>query len=192
MNTIKNFCCTIIIILLTTGCMKVIMIIYGVKKPKIESTYSLNKFLNEIGVNSEHLYVCKDSLSQSSIIELGNGAPEAEFFDKNGFLIRYKDSSNINCNADVDDFFDSLVNHKVASNNSAFIGDRLNCIIDSKQHNSISFDALPRADYFVILYFAKWTGKRVNKEHIATWINKLDEINKKDVRIELTLIITNL
>jgi hypothetical protein len=175
-------------VFLTYGCTKIFMSIYGVKKPQVESDSSLCKFLGDIRTNSDHLFVCKDSISYNYFLRLKIGVPEAEFYDNTGHFINYKDTLNTNCNAGVDLFFDSIINTKVSSLNRDFIGNKLKYIVDSKSHNSISFDSLFKADYYVIIYFTKWSGKRINREHIRYWINKIDETNKTDVKMTYILL----
>jgi len=181
----QKYFMTVLWIVLTTitiGCSKIALIIAGVEKPKPETTESLRGFLNTIGCVPKEFYITKDSIALIQLFKMQSSFPDAEFFDSNGFFLPYNENTENTCNAGIDRFIDQLAANKIMSTSLDNIQARLNCIINAHTHEKISFSELPRSDYYVIFYFTKWIGKKVNKEHLTSWVNQislLDEGNYK-------------
>ena len=178
MNRFFSLISTIMLILVLMSCTSIIKLCSGIKNPKPETKESISGFLDEIGYASNDFYIIKDSNAFMRMMRGISGVPEAEFFDCNGNFIPYKQSEK-SCNAGIDSFIDQLMQNKIYSTNFNNINSRLVNILDANTMQSVTFQHLPKSDYYTILYFAKYTGKKLNKEHINVWIEEINNRNEE-------------
>jgi hypothetical protein len=164
------------------------MILYGVNKPKVENHESLSHFLEQINIDPSNLYCCNDSITYNKLIEIFSSAPDAEIFDANGFLIPYKDGKNITCNAGLESFINKIIKTKQLATSFDGIEKRLSCIVNSKNKEAVSFESLPKSDYYILFYFMKWMGNRMNREHLTSWCQQVDTLNSENKRITYLII----
>jgi hypothetical protein len=166
-----------------SGCKKLLILSYGVKNPKPETYQSLQEFLTSIGINQQNIYVCTDTLNWATINAFAGGIPEIQFYDKNGIMIQYKDSARLDCNAKAGAFIDSLIIHEYHGNIGVKMQELFPGLVNSFDQSPFIFESLPKADYFLILYFTKWSGKRVNVEHLTEWFNKIKLLKTRKINI---------
>jgi len=150
----------------------------GVEEPKPETTQSLQQFLNSIDCFPDEFYILRDSSALLEVLKLQSSFPDAEFFDSNGFFLPYDENMEKACNAGIDRYIDQIAANKIMSTSMDNIQARLNCIVNAHSHEGISFSDLPRSDYYVIFYFTKWIGKKVNKEHLISWVNQISSLDE--------------
>lgn len=173
-----------------SGCSILARIVIGIKNPKIETKESLSGFLKKIGTPIETFYVCKDSISFMSMMKTVPGIPEAEFFDCNGNFIPYKKSAE-SCNAGIDSFLNQLMLNKTFATSFENINSRLVNLLDIQTNEALSLKQLPKSDYYVLLYFAKFTGVKMNKEHINIWIDEIEKQNQNS-NLKMTYLLVSL
>jgi len=191
MKTVLFSCLFFLMVSVLCGCTRLMMFVWGVKEPKVETIASISEFTNSIGVHTENLMIAKDSVSLHELITSVKSIPEAEFFDCNGALIPYKDEGSNQCNAGVDAFIELLTIKRQLSTHSQHLQSRLSRMISIPSKQDVLFRSLPRSDYYVLLYFTKWSGKKVNREHITEWVNHIQSSNNSNEFI-ITYLIVNL
>jgi len=176
-------------IIVSNSCTPVAKILFGMKKPRVETDNSLKTFLKEIGITLDTLLVCKDSSNLFDILKDVNRVPEIEVFDCNGYFIPYKTSSD-ECNAGVEVFLEKMFSVKTYSVEQKNIQSRLTLLVDSKTHQSFKFDSLPKSEYYVLIYFAKYGGKKLNREHVTAWLSKINSLSAEN-SLKVTVLLTS-
>lgn len=179
----------LILFFVLSNCTPIAKIIYGVKKPKVETDQSLRKFLFETGTSIDNLYVCKDSLSLYKQIKINSKIPEIEIFDCNGYFIPYKTNPN-DCNAGIESFLEKIYSIKTYSVVQEGIQSRLINIVDCRTHLPVTFSSLPKSDYYILMSFTKYGGKKLNSSHVSVWINKINSLNSTN-SIKSTVLLTS-
>jgi hypothetical protein len=160
--------------LLLSSCTKVFMYSYGLRNPKVESERTLNAYLKKKDLGESTL-VFKDTAALMKFFLSGIGMPEARFYDKNGYLMLYRDEKK--CNAQNDSLISFL--------------DPVNVInVDSSQNIREYIKQLRKAngteihpgevqgqDFYLIMYWAKYLGK-MNSDKVGEWEKTLASLNK--------------
>jgi hypothetical protein len=109
--------------------------------------------------------------------------PEIQFFDKNGYLMIYRDEKRCNDQNDsLISFLDPKNIVKIDSSNN--IHDYINQL-RTLEGNVVSGDEFKNSDYYLIMYWAKWLGK-VNSIKMRDWektISKKDNLKLKTIKV---------
>ncbi|CAN5378022.1 hypothetical protein BH10BAC1_BH10BAC1_05700 [soil metagenome] len=173
------------ILLLTSGCTKILLYTYGVRNPKIETKERITKYLDSNKLSSTECYCLKDTASLNQFYLSRIGTPEIRFYDSNGYLMIYRD--NKKCNGQNDSligFLDPKNIIKIDSSNN--IKEYINQLrtLDGK---AINKDEFKNYDFYLIMYWAKYLGK-VNSIKMLDWEKSLAEkSNLKIKTIKLTV-----
>lgn len=168
-----------LMILLFSNCTKTILYGYGVRNPKIETQQSITSYLISNKLFSENSYALKDTAALNKYFLSGIRSPEIQFYDKNGFLMLYRDDKK--CNGQNDSlisFLDEMNVVKIDSSNNILEYITQLKTLDGKALNPEDFKY---HDYYLVLYWAKWAGK-VNKIKMIDWEESIK--NKKNVKIK--------
>gem|GEM_PF-937402 len=181
---------SIILTIGTISCSKMAMMVYGVKNPKPETHSSVIGFLRNIGVNDTILYNCADSASFVILFNSNPGVPDIEIYNKEGYLVPYKDpdNSNPNCNASAGSFISNLKDKQQRPYTNQSIEERLKLLVNSSTLTGITLNDIPPSDYYILIYFTKWTGKKVNRDHVPYWIKEIETTNNPSCRISYLLV----
>jgi hypothetical protein len=175
---------SILLILVVASCTKMFMYSYGIRNPKIENENTIIKYLKSNDLDISNNYALKDTSALYSFMKTGIGAPEIQFFDKNGYLMKYKDDKK--CNGQNDSLISFLDPQNVVKIDSSLnVFTYLNQIRTLKGE-SVNMSKFSNQDYYLIIYWAKWLGK-MNRNKIYDWENSLRmKNNLKIVTIKLT------
>jgi hypothetical protein len=152
---------------------------YGIRNPKIENEKSILNYLKDNNLDLDNNFVLKDTAALYSFMKSGVGAPEILFYDKNGFLMRYKDDKK--CNGQNDSLISFLdPKHIIGVDSSSNVYKYLDQVrtLDGKEVNVSEFK---EKDYILIIYWAKWMGK-MNKNKIVDWENSLTKRNNLKIK----------
>jgi hypothetical protein len=162
-----------LISLIFSSCTKIMLYTYGVRDPKVENSRTLTAYARNTGMETDNLYAFRDTVTQNAFFRSKIGTPEISFYNKDGFLMKYKDEKK--CNAQ-DQSLISLLDPKktVAADSSHNIFQYITGLrtLNNKELNKKDFDGY---DYYMIIYWAKFAGS-TNKTHIPDWER---EVRKK-------------
>jgi hypothetical protein len=166
------------------GCKPMIKIFFGAGDPKPEDYESLNKYYHRKGINTANMLVFSDSIKYYERIREVKSFPEIRVFNKEGYLINYKDTS-VSCSGSAYGFTDSICLFSNLKSNSS-----KNLITESV--GLLNLDKTPfllpqksEYDYCVFIYTARFLG-RLNKNHVKVWQHNLD--NAKGCKVKYYLV----
>ncbi|MFL5765137.1 MAG: hypothetical protein ACJ77K_14435 [Bacteroidia bacterium] len=169
--------------LLFSSCTKLFLYSQGIRNPRIETETSILNYLKANGLNTNNCFALRDTFALNSFFESKIGTPEIRFYDKNGYLMQYRDEKR--CNGQNDSLIEFLnpVNIiRVDSTQNIF--NYLNEIRTLKGQ-TVNPDDFKNFDFYLITYWTKWMGK-VNKNKIGDWENSLQKPNSKIKSIKIT------
>lgn len=172
--------------ILLSGCTKIMLYHFGVRNPKVENKTQIEYYLKKNKLNVDNCYALKDTAILNKFNNGAVGIPEIRFYDKNGYLMLYRD--NKKCNAQNDSLISFLDPKNIVKIDSANkIDDCLKELktLDGKEMNIEEFK---HYDYYLIMYWAKWTGQ-VNSKKMTDWENSLKQ--KNDLKIKTIKVTTD-
>ncbi|MBK7172035.1 MAG: hypothetical protein IPH84_02105 [Bacteroidales bacterium] len=83
------------------------------------------------------------------------------------------------------------MHNKTYSTGFENISSRLVHILDPKTNQVLSLKHLTKSDYYAILYFAKYAGKKLNKEHLNVWVEEIKKLNNES-ELKMTYLLVSL
>ena len=172
--------------ILLSGCTKIMLYQFGVRNPKVENKKQIEHYLKSNQLIDTNCYALKDTSMLNKFNNGNIGIPEIRFYDKNGYLMLYRD--NKKCNAQNDSLI-SFLNPsnliKIDSSNNLKIHLKELKTLDGQDLKQDEFNSY---DYYLIMYWAKWTGK-VNSNKMKSWESSLEE--KNDLKIKTIKVTTD-
>lgn len=172
------------LIILNESCTRLFLYSYGIRNPKIENEKSITKYLALNKLDTSNNFAFCDTAALNKFYGNNIGTPEIRFYDKSGFLMLYRNDKK--CNAQNDSLIEFLSPENVVRiDSSENIFSYLNQV-KTLSGNPVALDDFKNYDYYLIIYWAKWTGK-VNSMKIPDWENNLaQKRNFKIKAIKLT------
>lgn len=173
----------IIIFFTLSGCKKILTTYYGISQPKIENESSLKHFLVKNGYSDTiKIYAFKDLNTFYSALQKAK-LPDAQFFNKNGYYVDYHLKPE-DCNESVGPFIESSENiNQLNHIDSIKITEVLKDVIDINTKNPIELkDSI---DSYIILYWAKFLGGKLNREKSLEWLEVYNASPDKNKNVQL-------
>lgn len=163
------------------SCSLVAKKIYGIKNPEVESRESIMQYARSVGLDTSAIVTVDSPYFIPAFKRIQSSVPEAEIFSKNGENLLYKNVST-DCNAGLFYFIPRLRTDTVYAKKDSFSLKEQLASLRDLNGKTISPAGLENADYFLFIYWTRWTGK-LNKDHVKEW-EKLAASNK-NVRIRV-------
>lgn len=154
--------------------------VYGITKPKLEDDASLNKFLRKMDIQNNQIYTFKNMDSLHKFYSEGSGFPEAFFFNQQGFFIDYRETPT-SCNAGIKNFIADLKSHSQDRLDTNKIIYSHTVRLADKNKQAVVFEQLPKTEFYVVMYWAKFGGKTNDK--VLDWEKAIAEGRKKGLSI---------
>lgn len=162
-----RFACFVVFIALTalhiSSCKPVMKKLYGIKNPEVENEKSIVRKALKFGLDTAGI-VTADHEHFLFVLDK-YGIPDGSIYDSNGRYIEYR-STDTSCNAGLFDFIPALTR-----NGKYNQPDHISLSEEMAQYRDLRGEllpALPKADYYLLLYWTVWTGK-LNKDHVKIW-----------------------
>lgn len=172
-----------VILLLVSSCTRILLYNYGVRNPKIENSKSIDEFLVSNKLDTNNNFALKDTTALSIFIKSNIGTPEIRFYDKNGYLMHYKDDKK--CNGQNDSLISFLNSGNVVKiDSSEYLFDYLDQI-RTLEGQLVDEHMFKGYDYYLIIYWAKWLGK-INSVKLNDWqqsLNKKNGLKIKTIKV---------
>jgi len=173
----KIWILAIFILLLNSSCQSILKKMYGVKDPEIENESTIIKTAIKYQLDTANIVTLN---SKYFVKELnGRAIPNAAIYDNEGNYIEYR-AADTSCNAGL---FDFIPNLSIGSNynkpDSAKLDAELKKFLDLKGN---SLNTPEAADFYVLIYWAVWTGK-LNKDHVKIWEDAAK--NNKNAKVKV-------
>lgn len=171
----------------STGCKKIMLWSYGIKSPSLESEQSLKDYLSKLGLESENLYVLRDTNDLNTLINKVQSFPDAFFFNAQKQYVPYRAKPS-DCNAGVVDFTKDMTNlgSKAidTSYQFSFFQDKMRSLPGLQPVDSI---AMSGKDAYVFLMWATYYGK-LNETKVLNWVKHIHEAQQAGVNVGYYLI----
>lgn len=179
MFMIRKFLLLTTAIALLSGCRAILLKVYGIKNPQVESAASIKKYALKQGLDTA-LIVSVNPADFKSVIKSGSGIPDAAVFDHNGAYIEYR-ATDTSCNAGLFGFIPSL--HPGGDYNRT---GKTTLQAELGKLRALDGRLFPKpegnSDFYLLIYWTKWTGK-LNKDHVKEWQNLAKANTKSRIRI---------
>ena len=173
----KNIAIILFSTFLFLSCQPILKKIYGIKDPEIESEKTILKAAKKYKLDSTNILTVnsKDFL----YVLNGQSIPDAAIYDKNGKYIEYR-QTDTSCNAGLFQFIPSLnLTDLYNQPDSSDLKSELKKYKDLKGND---LKTLESADFYVIIYWAVWTGK-LNKDHVKIWEDLAKENKNAKIKV---------
>lgn len=170
----------ILMIFFTTSCRSVLTTAYGIKKPKLETLASVEKYLKEKKIDSQNNVVFK-SFNAFAMAQQRNilSIPDAMFFNAKGRLVRYKKETE-DCNAKVDSFVSDLSAFSELPEDASFTLENLSAMTNRPVLNR-------DAGIIVVITWTVYAG-RLNKTKAFEWIKLVNQAKAKGIAVDVYLL----
>lgn len=170
----------ILMIFFATSCRSVLTTAYGIKKPKLETLASVEKYLKEKNIDSQNNVVFK-SFNAFAMAQQRNilSIPDAMFFNGEGRLVRYKKETE-DCNAKVDSFVSDLSAFSTLPEDASFTLEDLSAMTNRPVLNR-------EAGIVVVITWTVYAG-RLNKTKAFEWIKLVNKAKAKGIAVEVYLL----
>lgn len=155
--------------------------LYGAHAPRPETPESIFKYLKKKKINDDNIYFLKDSMAFYNYFQGFGKLPSVKIYNNDLYLLDIikKDT----CSGQTDKMIRALsLNNSYPVDSSRTLEHVLINIMRS-DGNEIKTDKLDSSDFFVLMYWAKFTGK-LNKKNIAYWE---EQLRKKEDSLNLTI-----
>lgn len=162
----KLLTCTALVVLLS-GCQAILLKMYGIKDPKVETAQSIKKYALKEGLDTS-LIVSVSPADFKSVLTMGSGIPDAAVFDRDGAYIEYR-ATDTSCNAGLFAFIPSLQAGKDYNRRGKTTLQAELAKLRSLEGKPFTKPESDR-DFYLLIYWTKWTG-RLNKDHVKEWQN---------------------
>ena len=165
-----------------SSCKPIVMKINNVTKPQFVTESQTVDFLKKKGITDEStFFVCKDSASIISLIMKVQALPSANFFNKNGNLLYYAETS---CTGKAKECAESLTKSSLNRVDPSY---NFSDVIKSIKPEPGNFPfRLADYDYIVVLYWATYLGM-LNKHafEIAAVLNQNHALKIKVIYVNV-------
>lgn len=171
----------LLLVISLCNCKTALKTAYGIKKPKLETEESVKQYLAKNEIDTSKVFVYKDILSFAKASEMNMMSfPEALFFNKDGYLVRYKKETE-ECNARVDEFLSDLKQFSKMPEDRSITTDKFFAMLAG--------DKPPKtdADITVVITWAVYVG-RLNKEKAFEWVRLLEVAKTKGIKVNYILL----
>lgn len=165
----------LILVTLGTSCSKIMMVFYGAHQPRIETPESIYKYLEKKSIKTNNVYFLKDSTAFYEYFDAFGKLPRVYIYNNNKYLLDIIEKDT--CSGQTDDMIYHLSTNKIYPIDSSRILEQVMANILTSNGYKISTDTINSSDFYVMMYFAKFTGK-LNKQNISYWEQQL--IMKED------------
>lgn len=170
---------------LSFGCESIRLTNNGVKKPRIETPSSLNKYLRNKNLENEINLIPKFEYLHSIILS-GISPTTVYVFDKNGEEIQLPGASN-KCAPEPSLFIKDLRSDKqYLISNSLFL-DSLHQWVYTEEGKDVDLKEI-NVDFYIVIFWAVWPGEKVFQRDIMGTINAF----KDNTNAKIKLILINL
>lgn len=179
----------IVILSLTISSCSLLVRFAGFKNPKVETKESVQEYLNEIESPFEYTYILK-STSDSLIMynNLFSKINTATLYNSQGSPLAYDGSATCGGTQLSHTFEDPESYYETATKDSISLNTQLSSFvrIDANKQTEI----LPKADYYYVIYWSKFFGKKKNQMEDFIWTDS--SRLKSDKNIVVLLVNTDM
>lgn len=164
----KNIPLLALVLLLFTGCVPVIKIIYGIRKPSVEDAKSILKAARKYKLDKSGIVTTAPD-DFITVLKMINGSiPEGQIFDNKGEYIEYR-ATDTSCNAGLFPFISYLSKNGVFRKTGVTTLATVMKSLRKPGGGPLPANFLdPNADYYLFIYWTIYTG-RSNKNHVKAW-----------------------
>lgn len=151
-------------LLLLTSCKPLMLKMYQIKDPGVESKTSILKTAMRYGIDTADILTVRpeDYLATLSAQPM----PDIAVFDNEGAYIEYR-STDTSCNSGLFDFIPALrLEGNYKKTGKMNLQQELNKLRDI--NGNILSAPIEKADFYLLLYWSVWLGK-LNKDHVQVW-----------------------
>ena len=178
----KNLFLLAFVFFALSSCKSILIKMSGITQPKIETLTSLKKYLAKKEIITQDIYSfqSKDKLFEFyNFKAIGNGgAMEVFIFDKDGYLVAFKPDT-IGCKAGLSPFLADIENKAKSNTIKTIQIDTLLSQVRKNEEKQATLRAdLAPADYYMLVYWAKYLGKSADNVLFVQADNNLLVLNQ--------------
>lgn len=170
------------------GCNAIGKVLYGVKKPKVESKESIISFLEKKKLSTENVFCVDMADFKPTLLLTKNKIPDVLIFNKKGEYLPYGEEWA--CNASAFDFIEKLNDTTVYKTTDLTTLDNLLGKfhhLGGSELTSETLSNIKSSNFVVVAFWTKWSGK-LNKTKIREWETQA----KNNTKTKITFVKLNL
>ncbi|MBL7916116.1 MAG: hypothetical protein JNL49_13880 [Bacteroidia bacterium] len=171
-----------LVLVLFTACNPVVRLLYGVKNPKVESKTTIEKFCKEMQFPNVPVFV---SHADNFFVKKQLSDGEVYVYDRNGNFIPYKDPAKPNCSGPADLFLSYLDTATVYHFEPNFPMDSIERLLTDFDCRKVEIQKDTTTDFYVFITFAKYLGKKYQRQKASVWIDMLQQNTRMHSRLFL-------
>lgn len=166
------------------SCKSALLMVKGVKDPKLETYATTKKYLSKNEMDTSRVVYFKDVhsfaiASKKKYLQI----PDAFFFDREGNFVDYRKSAT-DCNAKVGGFIEDLNGFNTAKKDPTKSLAELKSFLTGPNKNLLSEKP---AEITAFITWARWTGS-LNKEKAFDWVKLLEQAKQKGINVNYYLL----
>lgn len=160
----------VVFIFTTVGCKKILLMSYGVKKPKVENANSLGKFIKKNKWNDIPQYTFTFESYVKHINDIG--IPDVRVFNRDGRYLPYPGEEQ--CKGGSNEFIEILKYSLEFPTTDSIQLDSIKNGYRNLEGERIDRTIMDDADFTLVIYWAKFAGK-VNDRDINEWLENVSK-----------------
>jgi len=179
---------TFFVLSVLVGCNAIGRVMYGVKKPKVESKESILSFLEKKKLSTENVFCVDMADFKPTLLLTKNKIPDVLIFNKKGEYLPYGEEWA--CNASAFDFIENLNDTTVYKTTDLTTLDNLLGKFKDLGGLELTTETLSKLksnNFVVVAFWTKWSGK-LNKTKVKEWETQA----KNNTKTSITFVKLNL
>lgn len=179
---------TFFVLSVLVGCNAIGRVMYGVKKPKVESKESILSFLEKKKLSTENVFCVDMADFKPTLLLTKNKIPDVLIFNKKGEYLPYGEEWA--CNASAFDFIENLSDTTVYKTTDLTTLDNLLGKFKHLGGSELALETLASLksnNFVVVAFWTKWSGK-LNKTKVREWETQA----KNNTKTSITFVKLNL
>jgi len=161
------YCIVLCFVLIATGCRALLLKMYGIKDPAVETRATITAKARKFGLDTTNIVAVTSEAYLNVLKNEAHGIPDAAVFNALGEYIEYRETDT-SCNAGLFRFIPGLTLQKAYTKNN-----KTTLAAELEKCRNLSGTGLAKeiegkADFYVLVYWTVYSG-RLNKDHVKVW-----------------------
>ena len=179
MKTIR-FLPVLMTVFMAVSCAPIMMKLNHVTKPKVVTEEKISSFLAKVNSDYvEHLFLCRDSIAYTTLLQKLHAFPEAVFFNEKGEIVRYSEDP---CPTIAQNFILNIKPDQQLQVDSSY---RFGFLQEKLQpHGNSQLRDPGNYRFTMVVFWATWAGKVNN--NVFDIVEKLKK--RPDLKVQVVFI----
>jgi hypothetical protein len=165
--------CLFLLCLAISSCTRIILAFYGGHLPRCENEQTIRQYLNKENLSDDNVFIIADSSSWQELWHRFNSLPEIYYFNRNGYHLLLRDSTQ--CNNENYLLLTALDTVRHDQIDSTFTFNMFISKLRTLDGKEINTDQIEKPDLYLAITWAVFMGQAVEK--VKDWEKMLDTLD---------------